>query len=139
MILIGLMMLILGTLAFENRPFVFIEYCQIRKPLNVIRIVLQYLASRIERLKLLNQFRLELALLLHLKRSLNSNINSACHKTKGIELLFCATVNRWSIVTVLWQDKGTYWSDQVVSLKEGHRTTKERGLTRIMADGGQVP
>lgn len=64
------MRFILAAFAFENGPLVFIKYCQIRKPLNIIRVILEDLASRIERLDLLNQLRLELALLLHRKRSL---------------------------------------------------------------------
>ena len=63
------MVLVLGSFAFENRPSVFVKYRKIRKPLLIVRIVLQYHAIRIKRFELLNQLRLELALLLHLKRS----------------------------------------------------------------------
>lgn len=74
MILIGLMMLVLRSFAFKNRPPVLIEYCQVRKTLNVIRIILQYLASGIERFDLLDQLRLELAFSLHSNRSKRNGI-----------------------------------------------------------------
>ena len=63
------MVLVLRSFAFENRPPVLVKYRKIRKPLLIVRIVLQYHAIRIKRFELLDQLRLELALLLHLKRS----------------------------------------------------------------------
>lgn len=63
------MVLVLGSFAFENCPSVLVKYRKIRKPLLVVRIVLQYHTIRIKRFKFLDQLRLELALLLHLKRS----------------------------------------------------------------------
>lgn len=63
------MVLVLTSLAFEDRPPVLVKYRKIRKPLLIVRIVLQYHAIRIKRFELLDQLRLELALLLHLKRS----------------------------------------------------------------------
>ena len=63
------MVLVLRSFTFENGPLVLVKYRKIRKPLPVVRVILQYHTIRIKRFELLDQLRLELALLLHLKRS----------------------------------------------------------------------
>ena len=97
------MMLVLGSFAFKNRPPILVKYRKIRKPLLVVGIVLQYYTIRIKRFELLDQLRLELALLLHLKRSFRIQI-VPCHKTKGSNY-FLRDGKSVAIVTVLWQDK----------------------------------
>ena len=61
-VLIGLVMLVLGSFGFEHCPFVVIQNRQVGKALQISRVVLEDHAVRIERFQIFDYRCLELAL-----------------------------------------------------------------------------